>query len=63
MASAAQRMYYAMLGGGAALVPSGPGECDPYTMPPPTAANINLTEALVLAASTAANTNLCEELI
>lgn len=62
MATAAQRMYYAMLGGTAAL-PTPPDLCPPYTMPAYTAADGNLADLVVLASHTSADANLCEELL
>jgi hypothetical protein len=61
MATAAQRMYYAMLSG--VTLPPVSGDCLPYTMPSYDAANENLDRPLSLTARDAANVNLCEELL
>ena len=44
-----------------ATTPGG-GECDPYSKPPPNAANVNLTTLLTRFPTNAANVNLCEEM-
>lgn len=54
------RIIYMLLGGAVAAAPVD-HTCLPYTKPPSTAADVNLTDALVALPSTAANTNLCEE--
>lgn len=61
MPSAAQRMYYAMLGG--ITSPPISAECAPYTRPPYNDADQDLSTEIVLLPYNTANVNLCEELI
>lgn len=58
------RRFFMLMGGAVAavvVIPPG-GDCDPYTRPAYTAANVNLDAALERVAYTAANINLCEEM-
>lgn len=64
MSKANARAMFFMLLGGTVVASSAPPDhtCDPYTRPPNTAANVDLTDVLVRLDHSAANTNLCEEM-
>lgn len=61
MTSSAQKLFYALLGGGPIALPA--GECPPYTLPPNSAANIDLDKPMLLVDSAAADINLCEAFV
>jgi hypothetical protein len=55
-------MFFMLLGSGTLISVPVDHTCDPYTRPLHTAANGDLTDALVRLDHAAANTNLCEEM-
>lgn len=57
------RRFFMLMGGTVAAVVAPPGgDCDPYSRPLASAANLNLASVLARISNTPASVNLCEEM-